>query len=189
MSYDLSSYILGSIRLPPAPTASWFEHQVQQQLSTAQQVRTNHLGRDLGAGSGSATSNFQILVKLNGATKTIDVASEWKASDVKAALSAKTGRFLGNECYLVTQAGKAMNDGDVTTMGQLGVGKGGQLEIRYRAPGGGGVLARFTCLKELQCTSVLVTCPVHVQTVSRNVRNARYMMGQRLNAKIVELPT
>ena len=109
------------------------------------QLRTNLLGYDLGLVSRSATPTFQIFTKLNGATKTIDVASEWTQSDVKAALSDKIGHFLGDECYLVAPGGKAMNGGDVTTMGQLGVGKGGHLELRYRARGGGGVLARFSC--------------------------------------------
>jgi len=118
---------------------------VVSNLPPVQQVRTNHLGYDLGSGSGSGTHHFQIFAKVNGATKTIDVASEWTESDVKAALVAKTGRFLGDECYLVTPGGKAINDGDVRTMGQLGVGKGGQLEVRFRVRGGGGVLARFCC--------------------------------------------
>ena len=92
-----------------------------------QQVRTNHLGYDLGSGSGSATHHFQIFAKVNGATKTIDVASDWTETDLKAALSAKTGRFLGAESYFVASGGRAMNDGGVTTIGQHGVGKGGQL--------------------------------------------------------------
>jgi len=114
---------------------------VVSNLPPVQQVRTNHLGYDLGSGSGSGTHHFQIFAKVNGATKTIDVASEWTESDVKAALVAKTGRFLADECYLVASGGKAMNDGDVTTIGKRGVGKGGQLEVRYRARGGGGSMS------------------------------------------------
>ena len=109
-----------------------------------QQVRTNHLGYDLGSGSGSATHHFQIFAKVNGATKTIDVASEWTETDLKAALSAKTGRFLGAESYFVASGGRAMNDGGVTTIGQHGVGKGSQLELRFRARGGGYILARLS---------------------------------------------
>ena len=107
-----------------------------RETDPVQQVCTDHLGCDLGLGSGSAVPLFQIFAKLNGATTTIDVASEWTETHVKAALSAKTGRFLGDECYIVAPGGKAMNDGDVTKVGQLGVGKGAQLEFRYRGWGG-----------------------------------------------------
>ena len=109
-----------------------------------QQVRTNHFGCDLSSGSGSAKPLFQIFAKLNGDTKTINVALEWTQSEVKAALAAKTGRFLGEECYFVAPAGKAMNDGK-TTIGQCGLGKASQLEVRVRVRGGGGVLARICC--------------------------------------------
>ena len=115
---------------------------VVSELPPVQQVFTSHLSTDLVSGSRPTTPNFQIFAKLNGATKTIDAASEWTLTDVKAALSDKTGRFLGDEFYLVAPGGKLINDSDVTTIGQCGVGKGGQLECRYRARGGGGVLTR-----------------------------------------------
>jgi hypothetical protein len=124
------------------------------------QVCTDRLGCDLGLGSGSAIPLFQIFAKLNGATTTIDVASEWTEFDVKAALSAKMGRFLGDECYIVAPGGKAMNDGDVTKVGQLGVGKGGQVELRYRGWGGA---------KKAEAEAVLTSEPASAATQSAGV--------------------
>ena len=40
---------------------------VVSNLPPVQQVRTNHLGYDLGSGSGSGTHHFQIFAKVSGA--------------------------------------------------------------------------------------------------------------------------
>ena len=79
----------------------------------------------------------QIRVKVDGATVMVHAATNWTENDVKAALAEKLGRSLGDDYYFVA-GGKALNDGNGTTLGALGVvGRGCVLELRRRTRGGG----------------------------------------------------
>ena len=79
----------------------------------------------------------QIRVKVDGATVMIDAATNWTENDVNAALAEKLRRSLGDDYYFVA-GGKALNDGNGTTLGALGVvGRGCVLELRRRTRGGG----------------------------------------------------
>ncbi|MEC8564668.1 MAG: S4 domain-containing protein, partial [Pseudomonadota bacterium] len=76
-------------------------------------------------------------VKVDGATVMIDVATNWTENDVNAVLAEKLGRSLGDDYYFVA-GGKALNDGNGTTLGALGVvGRGCVLELRRRTRAGG----------------------------------------------------
>jgi len=89
------------------------------------------------ADGGGAPPAFQLQVKVEGATVMLDAGSAWTATDVKAALHAKTGRASGG-CYLVAGGGKPLDDGAATTLAALGVGPGDRLELRGRLRGGMG---------------------------------------------------
>ena len=79
----------------------------------------------------------QIRVKVDGATVMVHAATNWTENDVKVALAEKLGRSLGDDYYFVA-GGKALNDGNGTTLGALGVvGRGCVLELRRRTRGGG----------------------------------------------------
>ena len=78
----------------------------------------------------------QIRVKVDGATVMVHAATNWTENDVKVALAEKLGRSLGDDYYFVA-GGKALNDGNGTTLGALGVvGRGCVLELRRRMRAG-----------------------------------------------------
>ena len=97
-----------------------------------QQIWTNHLGQDLPCGA----RTFQIFVKEGRRTKTLDVTSDFTASDIKAGVSPKAGYSLLDEPTYIKRCGTVMTD--AMTLGQLGVGKGDQVHVLTQLPGGMG---------------------------------------------------
>ena len=97
-----------------------------------QQIWTNHLGQDLPCGA----RTFQIFVKEGSRTKTLDVTSDFTASDIKAGVSPKAGYSLLDEPTYIKRCGTVMTD--AMTLGQLGVGKGDQVHVLTQLPGGMG---------------------------------------------------
>ena len=95
-----------------------------------QQIWTNHLGQDLPCGA----RTFQIFVKEGRRTKTLDVTSDFTASDIKAGVSPKAGYSLLDEPTYIKRCGKVMTD--AMTLGQLGVGKDDQVHVLTQLPGG-----------------------------------------------------
>ena len=95
-----------------------------------QQIWTNHLGQDLPCGA----RTFQIFVKEGRRTKTLDVTSDFTASDIKAGVSPKAGYSLLDEPTYIKRCGTVMTD--AMTLGQLGVGKGDQVHVLTQLPGG-----------------------------------------------------
>ena len=122
-----------------------------------QQIWTNHLGQDLPCGA----RTFQIFVKEGRSTKTLDVTSDFTASDIKAGVSPKAGYSLLDEPTYIKRCGTVMTD--AMTLGQLGVGKGDQVHVLTQLPGGGGALGKLSqCLNnreaekaaaDAQCTT------------------------------------
>ena len=95
-----------------------------------QQIWTNHLGQDLPCGA----RTFQIFVKDGRGTKTLDVTSDFTASDIKAGVSPKAGYSLLDEPTYIKRCGTVMTD--AMTLGQLGVGKGDQVHVLTQLAGG-----------------------------------------------------
>ena len=98
-------------------------------------IRTHRLGYALVSGIGAATPDFQLLVTMDGATTTLDANANSTENSIKAGVAAKTGRPVG-DCFVLLPGGKVMNDGDVSTLGQHGVGAGQQVELIRRRRGG-----------------------------------------------------
>ena len=69
-----------------------------------------------------------------GRTKTLDVTSDFTASDIKAGVSPKAGYSLLDEPTYIKRCGTVMTD--AMTLGQLGVGKGDQVHVLTQLPGG-----------------------------------------------------
>ena len=97
-----------------------------------QQIWTNHLGQDLPCGA----RTFQIFVKEGTRTKTLDVTSEFTASDIKAGVSPKAGYSLLDEPTYIKRCGTVITD--AMTLGQRGVGKGDQAHVLTQLAGGRG---------------------------------------------------
>ena len=66
----------------------------------------------------------------------VDAYPWWAVADIKAAAATKLGKLLVAKCYLMVQ-GKLLEDGDPTTLGELGVDTGSQVELRFRGALGG----------------------------------------------------
>ena len=77
----------------------------------------------------------QVQVKVDGATVIMHAATRWTENDVKVALPEKLGRSLGDDFYFVAGR-KPLNDGDGTSLGALGVGRGRVLKLRRRTRAG-----------------------------------------------------
>ena len=97
------------------------------------QTCTNHLGMD---GCFANNSSFQCPVRLGGATVLLNVDRTWTQGGVLAALEARTGRSLGNGCYLVPSRGKPLRNDEVT-LGAIGLRKGDTLQVWHRIKGAG----------------------------------------------------
>jgi len=117
-----------------------------------QQIWTNHLGQDLPCGA----RTFQIFVKDGRGTKTLDVTSDFTASDIKAGVSPKAGYSLLDEPTYIKRCGTVMTD--AMTLGQLGVGKDDQVHVLTQLAGGmeamtSGFAQMSTSSADAQCTT------------------------------------
>ena len=73
--------------------------------------------------------------RLSGVLTRLTGKGALSEDDVKTALPERLGRSLGDDYYFVA-GGKALNDGNGTTLGALGVvGRGCVLELRRRTAG------------------------------------------------------
>ena len=83
-----------------------------------------------------ALLGFQIQVKVDGFTVTLDVNAAWTMAGVRAELRLKTRCGARDGYYLVARGGKPLGDDDASTLAMLGVGSGDLLELRHRMLGG-----------------------------------------------------
>ena len=84
---------------------------------------------------GPHDSSFQVQVRVDGSTVTLDVCAVWTATDLKAALRLKAGRAC-DDCYLVTRGGKILSEDAAASLSMHDVGSGDVLELRSRLLGG-----------------------------------------------------